>query len=54
MIIFRLLKIPTVTLYCTALTSIFRKKTEIGIPPEQLNKIFPLKLKTSTAKMYMT
>ena len=55
MICFWLLKVPTVTLYCTVLTSIF-KKTEIGNPLDQLtelNKIPPLKLKTSTGKIYM-
>ena len=51
MISFWLLKIPTVTLYCPVLNSIF-KKTEIGNPPEQLNKIPSLKLKTTTAKIY--
>ena len=51
MISFWLLKIPTVTLYCPVLNSIF-KKTEIGNPPEQLNKIPSLKLKTATAKIY--
>ena len=39
---------PTITLYCTTLAGIF-KKTEIGKHPEHLNKIPPLKLKTSTA-----
>ena len=52
---FWLLNIPTVTLYCTALTGIF-KKTKIDNPPEHLNKIFPLKVKTSKSekdqKMY--
>ena len=47
-----LLNIPTATLCCTALTGIF-KKTEFGNPREHLNKILPLKLKASTAKIYM-
>ena len=51
MISCRLLNIPSVTLYCTALTGILKNRD--GNPIEDLSKVLTLKLEPSAAKIYM-